>query len=142
VHSLLLVGWTHCVVQLSHLVDCYPLPIFAILSPNITSLRLIRFTHFIVAAPHSIPHSRIFRPRQYSSAIVIERIIIHVLKLISLSQPIPGSEILGVDLNSIAVGLNGSRYIFHLEILMTHESPGSQTSPIKFERFSKINDSL
>lgn len=40
--------------------------------------------------------------------------------------------------HDVPVGLNGSGCVFHLHILVTHESPGTQTAWIQLQRSLKI----
>lgn len=122
--------------------DGNALAIFAVLGSCVASLSFVGFAHFIVAATHGVPHSWIFRPGEDSPAVVVKRIVVHVLKLIGLTETVPSSEIFGIDFNSISIGFDGSWYIFHLEVLMTHQCPGRQTGSIKFQSFSEVNDSF
>lgn len=129
-------------IKFGHLMYGDTLPIFTVLCPDIASLSLVGLAHFVVAAPHGVPHTGVFGPGEYSSAVVVESIIIHILELVSLSQPVPGSEVFGIDFNSISIGLNGARYILHFEILMTHQGPSGQAGSIKLEGFSEVYNRL
>lgn len=122
--------------------NCNTLSIFAVLCSSIASMSLISFSHLIIAASHSIPHSWIFGSWENSSTIIIEGIVVHILKLISLPKSIPSSEIFRVNFYCISIGLYSSRNIFHLKILMTHESPSSKASSIKFKSLPKIDNSF
>ena len=128
--SFLLIGGTHRMIQFGHLMNRNAFPIFTILSPHITSLSFVCLSHLVITASHSIPHPRVFRPRKNSSAIVIKSIIVHVLQFVSLSQTVPSPKIFRINLNCISIGLYGSWNIFHLKILMSHQSPGSQACSV------------
>lgn len=116
--------------------------VLAVLGSSKTLGRLMIFIHFLVTSTHRIPHSWILWSWQHGFAIVIQGIIAHALKFIGLSKPIPSSEIFRIYLHCISIRLNCPRNVFHLQILMPHQCPCSQTGPVQFQSFSKVHNSL
>ena len=141
-HCFLLVSWPHRVVELSHLMDSDAFPVLAVLGPLVAPSGLVVLAHLLVAAAHGVPHPRVLRPGEYSPAVVVECIVVHVLEFVGLPQAIPSPKILGVNLDSIAIGLDGARYILHLKVLMAHKGPGSKASPVQLKRLPEVDNGL
>lgn len=118
------------------------LSVLRTLSSFITFLGFSSLTDFLITAPHGVPHSGILGSGKNSFTEVIESIVVHILQLVSLSQPVPGSEILGIDFDCIPVGLDSARNILHFEILMAHEGPGCEAGPVQFECLPEIDNSF
>lgn len=122
--------------------DCDALAVSGALCALIAFLGFCGLADFLVAAAHCIPHAGVFGSGQDCPTEVIECVMVHILQFIGLPKPIPSPKILRINLNSIPIRFNRPRYILHLQILMPHERPGSKTSPIQFQRFPKIYNSL
>ena len=112
--------------------DCNTLPVFGVFGPLETFGGFWIFPHSLVATGHGIPHPGVFGTGYNSSTEIVQSIVIHVLELVGLTEAVPGSEIFGVDLHSMSVGVYGPCYVLHLQVFVAHQGPCCQTGSIEF----------
>lgn len=69
-------------------------------------------------------------------------VAIHLVELIRLTQAIPSSEICWVSIDSSSVTFDGGTGVFHLKVLVAHQSPGGYELFIKLDCSHEIESAL
>ena len=72
--------------------------------------------------------------------VVEQGVKVHFEDFVRLPEAVPGAVIFAVDVDGAAIALDGSVGVFHLNVLVAHQSPGGEEVAIKGEGAAKVVD--
>ena len=85
--------------------------------------RLSRLLHLVETMGESRPHAGVVWLGLRCVEVVVGSIAVELVQLVCLAQAIPRPVVVFVDVDGGAVAFDRSVRIFHLEVLVAHQSP-------------------
>lgn len=82
------------------------------------------------------------RFRLRSVEVVIGSIAVQLIQLVCLAQAIPRPIVVLVYVDSGTVAFDRCVGVFHLEVLVAHQSPSREAAPVQLDRPLEVNHSL